>query len=150
MSIHLLSNCWHCMLLLAGLSWMQVCLPCCAVTSISLVQCAVDTSSAVTVGCCAVQVMHWSVPAMQELIQKDYVWFWVTFKALPDPSAQAAAARLLILHRHGGLSITPDCECYRTLDKTLGDFDVVFQVGYLKCSRPSEPDSYRPCCTMCY
>ena len=88
--------------------------------------------------------MTWNHSKLLELVAVDYPWFLSSFQALPPGMLQAQSARSLVLHKYGGLCLDFDVQCYQSLQGTLGDVDLVFQVG------PSTSicaQSWHPCCS---
>ena len=63
----------------------------------------------------------------EQLIQEHYPWFWGTFQSYDMEVKKADAARVFILHRHGGLYLDLDVQCYRAVDSMLLDLDFAVQ-----------------------
>ena len=75
------------------------------------------------------QVKVWEQSMIRSLIAEDYPWFLSAYNAQSGSErAQADSARMFILHKHGGVCINRDVQCFDALDATLGQFDLVLQV----------------------
>ena len=67
---------------------------------------------------------------MLQLIKQHYPWFFSTYQALSPASARGWSdlARIFVLHKHGGVFLDGDIQCFHSLDNAIRNDDFVLQV----------------------
>ena len=75
------------------------------------------------------QHRFWTDADLRDLIAKDYPWFLAVFDGYRHPIQRVDAARYFMLHKHGGLYVDLDVECFKPVDDLLAGCSAAFQHG---------------------
>ncbi|KAK9867459.1 hypothetical protein WJX84_011942 [Apatococcus fuscideae] len=71
--------------------------------------------------------MFWDLEKAKALLSDRYPWFLPAFAAYPKTVLRGDAIRPFILHAYGGLYLDMDVECFKSPERFLAGFDLVFQ-----------------------
>lgn len=69
------------------------------------------------------EYMFWDEKAIGEMIQRDYPWFYETWKGFPHMMQRIDTGRFAILHKHGGIAADMDSNCINTVETLMKKFD---------------------------
>lgn len=71
------------------------------------------------------EYMLWTDRSMRELIKKDYPWFLKYYDSYPHHIMRVDAFRLFVLHKHGGIYVDLDVECYKSPEPLLKESPIL-------------------------
>ena len=77
------------------------------------------------------QMLFWDMASVEWLIQKYYPWFLQALNNYRAEVNKADAVRPFIMHKFGGVYLDIDTECFCSMDESLQNHSLIFQVGYL-------------------
>lgn len=67
--------------------------------------------------------MFWDEESIGDLIQRDYAWFYPTWKSFPHMMQRIDTGRFAILHRYGGIACDMDSNCINSVEPLMAKFD---------------------------
>ncbi|WIA18543.1 hypothetical protein OEZ85_009989 [Tetradesmus obliquus] len=69
--------------------------------------------------------MVWDEADVLGLITEEYRWFMPTYQTYGKHVIRSDLARFVILHKHGGVYLDADVECYKNMEPSLAGLDLV-------------------------
>jgi mannosyltransferase OCH1-like enzyme len=69
--------------------------------------------------------MFWDQKKIEDLIKKEYNWFWDIYSSYEYMIQKIDAAKYFIIDKYGGLYVDMDCESVKPIDDIIGDFNIV-------------------------
>ena len=66
--------------------------------------------------------------AVERLLETFYPWFLETFQSYPAEVNKADASRPFIMHKFGGVYLDIDTECFCSMDESMQNHSIIFQV----------------------
>ncbi|WIA38840.1 hypothetical protein OEZ86_002117 [Tetradesmus obliquus] len=69
--------------------------------------------------------MVWDEADVLGLITEEYTWFMPTYQTYGKHVIRSDLARFVILHKHGGVYLDADVECYKNMEPSLAGLDLV-------------------------